>query len=245
MPRQLFSILLPLLLVLLSASAGAQVSAQPSALYLTPERGEADIALSNTTGTALQLHVAALDRTEADGVESGAGSCAAWCTLAPAELPLPSDGAVTLHVRVIPPGGLRDGEYHAVVLIRDDEDVLQRIPLHFRVGDVYSDVKLANVGVERSKEDVRFLLYLEQLGNAAYRGNLQMRIENDRRDTIYESADLVDVYGAKTLEYVLPAAKVRKGIYRLYLNFDSDREDLGAHAIPVLPKKFSVEISMS
>lgn len=231
--------------ILLCVPVNAQVSVRPAALYLTPERSDADIALSSASGTTMELRFAAASQAESAAAESGAGPCTDWCVLTPQELQLTPDRPATLHVRVTPPRGIPDGEYHTFVLIRENDVVRERIPVHFRVGEVYSDVKLANVGVERSKEDVRFQFYLRQLGNAAYRGILQLRIENDRKKTIFSSTDRVDVYGAKTLEYVLPAGKVRKGTYRLYLDFNSDREDLGEHAIPVLPKKFSVEISMS
>lgn len=241
-PRRLLTVLL---FTLLPVAAEAQVSVRPAAMYLTPERLEAEIALSNTAGTALRLRLAIVDRGNSSGRNSGAGSCASWCALSLPELQLLPDRSVVQRVLVIPPAGVPDGEYHALLLVEGEGGVQQRIPIHFRVGEVYSDVKLADVSVQRTKEDVRFLLHLEQLGNAAYRGNLQLRIENDAKKTIFESADRVDVYGAKTQEYVLPAAKARKGRYRLFLHFNSDREDLGELAIPVLPKKFIVEISMS
>ena len=231
--------------VLFSTAVHAQVSARPAVLYLTPERAETDITLSNTAGTSTRLRFTAVGQTGAAGEGSGAGSCADWCILSPTELQLAPDRSAIVHARFEPPHGLPDGEYHASILIRENDVIHERIAVHFRIGDVYSDVSLANVSVERSKEDVRFQLHLKQLGNAAYRGNLQLRIEDDRGKTIFTSTDRVDVYGMATLDYMLSAETVRKGTYRLFLNFDSDREDLGEHAIPVLPKKFSVKISMS
>jgi hypothetical protein len=218
---------------------------QPHVLFLDPLHAEGRIRITPGSEAGGPVRIFIESGTPEQAAGSAFASCAAWCSVDASELEAEAGLPHDVSLRVQPPADAAVGEYRAFVTVAGGTGDTVVIPLHFRIGDVYSDVKLANVGVERTTENVHFLLHLQQLGNAAYHGNLHIRIQDGKKRTVYESRDPVDVYGRGTLRYTLPASNVPKGKYTISLHFDSDREDLGEHAIPVLPKKFTVEIGMS
>ncbi|MBN1448178.1 MAG: hypothetical protein JXA28_09630 [Bacteroidetes bacterium] len=237
--------LMVLLLCFFPLLLPAQMVVQPFALFLDPLHAEGQIRIMTGPVAGGPLRISIESGTPEHGSTSTSASCAAWCSVDPEEFKATAGQEHTVSLRVQPPADAADGEYRAFISVVVEAGDTVVIPLHFRIGDVYSDVKLANVGVERTTEEVHFLLYLQQLGNAAYHGNLHITIQDGKSRAVFESRDPVDIYDRGTLRYTLPASKVPKGRYKIFLDFDSDRVDLGGHALPVLPKKFTVEIAMS
>ncbi|MDT8324129.1 MAG: hypothetical protein RRA94_08465 [Bacteroidota bacterium] len=237
-------LLLPFLLFsLFPLCLHAQLSVSPSWLYLDARRPAASLELRSSLAESASYDVTVRDR----GQGSGAASCRDWLRIDPKHLHLTPQSVETLYVAADMPAGVGDGEYVAELLfLRDDasggEEVV--VPVHVRVGEVYSDVKLAGAGAERKDGEVVFRFNLTQMGNAAYRGNLVLRLEDGKGREVHAQEGPVDVYGSGVEELVLPSADVPPGRYRVFMHFDSDRKDLGTRAIPVLSKKYTIDISM-
>jgi hypothetical protein len=242
------AVLFCVVLFLSAANALGQVDVSPHSLYLSPEHSAAEITITSTSDTPLDLILQARDH---EGSEAAALdlSCSSWVKLEPTSLRLPAKGSAVIHISIRSKGKSPDGEYHSLLAVSVADDtaasILKTIPLLFRIGEVYSDVKLAGVAVERSTEEVQFLFHLQQLGNAPYRGNLHLKIQDSKGRSILDTTRQIDIYGKGTVRQSLPAATATKGKYKVFMNFNSDRLDLGERAIPVLPKKFTVDISMS
>lgn len=239
---------LPLLLLALSVSSlRAQLSVQPAWLYLDAERPAATLELRNGAPAAASYAVT-LRGKNGDGTVA---SCREWLRTDTKVLRVPPNGSASLSVAAEVPAGVADGEYAADLIFTRDADAGADaareetiVPVHVRVGEVYSDVKLAGAGAERRERDVIFRFHLAQLGNAAYHGNLVLRLEDGKGREVHARKGTVDVYGKGTEELVLSSASVPPGRYRVFMHFDSDRTDLGARAIPVLPKKYTIDIRM-
>ncbi|PLX26318.1 MAG: hypothetical protein C0600_11050 [Ignavibacteria bacterium] len=238
--------------VLFVTPVAGQVQLSPHSLYLTKEFHSAEVTLTSSSNSAMtvELQVRAQDNSVSGELQY---SCASWITVTPSRVELPPAGRAVVRIDLKSPGNEKEAEYHArLVCIEADagspdggSPVAEPVAFYYRKGDVYSDVKLAGVSVERSDGEIHFLFTLEQLGNAAYRGNLALRIQNGKGKTILEKESTVDIYERGVVRESLPAERVPKGKYRIFLNFNSDRRDLGDRAIPVLPKKFTVDIGMS
>ncbi len=222
----------------------AQLVLQPTGLFLTAERLEGSITLESRFDRSVTAAISFRTKPDADD----GMSCASWLSTPARELALSPGAATQCAVSVRIPKATADGEYHADLVVRTDEKSADSreaiIPVHVRVGAVYSDVKLANVGAERTEQEVVFRFHLTQLGNAAYRGNLILRLENGSGREVHAENRTVDIYGKGTEELTLPSAKIPKGRYRVFMNFNSDRVDLGTLVLPVLPKKYTIDINM-
>lgn len=222
---------------------------EPAFIMLPSRGGEAKLLLRSSASTELSLRL----RIEAPSAaaSTGARSLAAMLTISESAVTLPPGASRTVVVRATLPPGTSDGEYVARIVIADASgdgaaDALPErgVPVRLRKGDVVADIKLGGFGAVRDGDEVRFSIDLTPLGNAGYRGNLHMDITTASGKSVKKLHRLVDVYEPERLVIPLKGGDIPPGRYKVRLNFDSDRPDLGAEAIPVLPKKYTVEINM-
>ncbi|MCB2203303.1 hypothetical protein KQI65_01035 [bacterium] len=228
------------LFLLLPFVTCAQLQVQPAyGLYLSTDRSSGTLQLRSTQATVYTVSV-----EDRDSLGRG-NSCHDWLKVQEDELTFAAQSAARLHVSATIPGGSSEGEYCSDIVLRpDDGSEALRIPIHVRVGEVYSDVKLTNAGAQRDEEAVTFMFELSQMGNAAYRGNCVLTIENGSGKEIHRQAGHVDVYGSSQQTVRLPSARVPKGRYTVRMAFDSERKDLGDKAIPVMPKNYKIVLTM-
>jgi len=233
-----------MLFLLLPLCLQAQLDTQPTGLFLTATQHEGSIRLQSHYDRPVVAAITFRTKPDADPGRS----CVSWLSPGANELTISPGATAQFSVSVRIPNKTADGEYHAdAVVLTDGEDAGAtgvHIPVHVRVGEVYSDVKLANVGAERMEQEVVFRFHLTQLGNAAYRGNLALRLENGSGREVHAQNRTVDIYGKGTVQLTLPSSQIPKGRYRVFMNFNSDRTDLGTQALPVLPKKYTIDINM-
>jgi hypothetical protein len=218
---------------------------QPAWLYFDASQPSASLQLRSASAEAASVTA----RVREKSGDVSAASCADWLRFDTGTVGIAPRAATTFAVTVDLPAGVTDGEYAADLVFSgsattDNEGDELIVPVHVRVGEVYSDVKLAGADAERKDGEVIFRFHLTQLGNAAYRGTLVLRLEDGKGREVHAREGPVDVYGKGIAKIVLPSASVPPGRYRVFMNFDSDREDLGTRAIPVLPKKYTIDISM-
>jgi hypothetical protein len=230
------------------------LAVEPAFLMLPSRGGEAKLLLRSSASTELSLRL----RIEAPSAaaSTGARSLASMLTISESTVTLAPGASRTIVVRATLPPGTQDGEYVARIVIADASGdgasgdgavgaLPERgVPVRLRKGDVVADIKLGGFGAVRDGDEVRFSIDLTPLGNAGYRGNLHMDITTASGKSVKKLHRLVDVYEPERLVIPLKGGDIPPGRYKVRLNFDSDRPDLGAEAIPVLPKKYTVEINM-
>ncbi|MFA6232760.1 MAG: hypothetical protein WC824_01060 [Bacteroidota bacterium] len=118
------------------------------------------------------------------------------------------------------------------------------IPIIYRKGDVAADVKLLNMSALRLKDQVQLFVDMQPLGNAAYVGNLLLDILDGKGRVYYSSRQELAVYDMHRRRFDIPGASLPPGRYKARIRFNTDREDMGKLALPVLPKEYTVEFIM-
>jgi hypothetical protein len=146
------------------------------------------------------------------------------------------------------PASAATGEYAARVRVQwnaaEDPGAERLVHVVLRKGDVYSDIKLGKFGAVRDGAEVRFTIDLIQLGNAGYCGNMHMNVLNANGTVLYALDQAIDVFTSAQLTITVPGSRLPAGRYRVTLGFDSDRPELGAAVIPVLPKNYTIDLSL-
>lgn len=241
---------LPLLALLVSLSLPATgmsqadstlLSIEPAFIVLSPKPGEAKLLLRSRAADELAVAL----RIEAAGAAAsgGAHSLAPMLTLEATTITLAPGTSRAVVVRASLPPGAADGEYVARIVV-GGVGAERSVPVRLRKGDVVADIKLGGFGAVRDGDEVRFSIDLTPLGNAGYHGNLNMAVTSASGKAVRKLHRLVDVYEPERLVIPMEGKDIPPGRYKVRLDFDSDRPDLGAEAIPVLPKKYTVEINM-
>jgi hypothetical protein len=230
-----------------SQASTAQLRVQPTGLFLNPDHPHGALQLQSEFSNDISVSLTAREKNP--DAASASANCSAWVTIDPGNISLPPHSSTTVPVSVRIPAEAAHGEYVADIIVAarpegDATPVETVVPLSVRIGAVYSDVKLANVGAERKDDYVIFRFTLSQLGNAPYRGNLKLRLENGKGREVHAETRTVDVYTKGIEELRLLSASIPKGRYRVFMNFDSDRKDLGDKVLLVLPKKYTIDINM-
>lgn len=245
--------LAPLLVLALSVSLAhsaigmpqadsALFAVEPAFVVLPSRGGEATLLLRSRAAEALALTLNV--EAPSAAASGGARSLAAALTLSESAMTLSPGQSRTVTVRATLPPGAPDGEYVAHVVVGGANGALRGVPVRLRKGDVVADIKLGGFGAVRDGDEVRFSIDLTPLGNAGYHGNLNMEITGASGRSVRKLHRLVDVDVPERLVIPMKGGDIPPGRYKVRLNFDSDRPDLGAEAIPVLPKKYTVEINM-
>lgn len=232
-----------------TAADSTLLAVEPAFIRFSSHGGEAKLLLRSC---AMQERSFGLSiEAPAADASGGAPSLAPMLTLSVSSVTLPPGASCTVVVSATLPPGMQDGEYVAHVVIVDNSGTgsdearpERRVPLRLRKGDVMADIKLGGFGAVRDGDEVRFSIDLKPLGNAVYHGNLHMEITGTTGKFSRTLHRLLDVYEPQRLVIPMKGGDIPPGRYKVRLNFDSDRTDLGEEAIPVLPKKYTVEIKM-
>ncbi|MBR9975797.1 MAG: hypothetical protein KFF77_09475 [Bacteroidetes bacterium] len=232
-----------------TAADSTLLAVEPVFIRFFSHGGEAKLLLRSCAMKELSfgLHIEA----PAADASGGARSLAPMLTLSVSSVTLSPGDSCTVVVSATLPPGTPDGEYVARIVIvdnsgtRGDETLPERrVPVRLRKGNVMADIKLGGFGAVRDGDEVRFSIDLQPLGNAVYHGNLHVEITGTAGKVSRKLHRLLDVYEPQRLVIPMKGGDIPPGRYKVFLNFVSDRLDLGDEAIPVLPKKYTVEINM-
>jgi hypothetical protein len=158
----------------------------------------------------------------------------------------------TVAVEALVPDTLMQGEYAGVVRVSwksavdggAETDIERVVRILLRIGDIYADVKLGKIGAVREEGEVRFAVDLLQLGNAGYRGNMRMEVKNAKGKIVHSLQRRIDVFESERIIVAIRSEAMPPGKYKAVLNFDAERPDLGADALLILPKKYTVDLNM-
>jgi hypothetical protein len=257
--RKIPQITVGLVLLFTGGTAPAQqadVRFSPASLYLIDSRQSMQITLTSTSAQSMELNLSVVygfeegndTGTKQQGSARYAKSCASWVRCQPSSLTLESGQSASIGISASPPSGLKDGEYWARVIVRRGEGasatVLAEVPLAYRKGDTYADVKLAGTKVVRDGETVQLMFDFQQLGNSAYHGNLALVVRNTKGKEILKEKMQISVYETSSKRFDIPGKSMPPGVYKATLNFDAERPDLGDAALLVLPKNYTVEFRL-
>lgn len=153
------------------------------------------------------------------------------------------------------PAALPQGEYWARIVVAwtageqqagaDSADGSSSvIGVVYRKGEAFADVKLVSAGGTRESDGVHFYVDLIPLGNAAYRGNMLVDIKNTRNKIVYTTHRPVDIYDRQRQVLDIKDKSMPPGRYKAIIRFNTEREDLGNEALPVLPKEYKIDFNM-
>ncbi len=182
-------------------------------------------------------------------------SCAPYIKLKEERFHLGSGQRHTVMFDAAMPASASQGEYWAQIVVTwSVQDAAspanptglpsKTVSLVYRKGNPLADIKLVNAGAERVEKTVRFHVDVALLGDAAYRGNVQVVITNAKRKTILTTSSMVDIYGNQRLTFDINGTSMPPGLYKAVVRFDTERTDLGNEVIPVLPKRYTIDFSM-
>lgn len=236
---------------MLSPVAIAEVVVGPLVIVLQESGGAGTLTLSSSESRDVSISLSIPSPAPST---SGAPSksLAPYLVLKERSILLHPGETRTVTVDASIPKNLTQGEYSAVVRVswktaadggaETESECFVRILL--RIGDIYADVKLGKIGAVREEGEVRFSLELLQLGNAGYRGNMGMVVMNAKGKIVHSLQRRVDVFESERIIEAIRSEVMPPGKYKVVLNFDAERPDLGADALLILPKKYTVELNM-
>lgn len=246
----------------------------PTAVYLSDKSRSGEITISSTSKSPVDVRLDlyfgyvmtdTLGKPQVFFDESDASnrkSCASWISINPKRFTLLPGETRTVRFIARPPSGLEDGEYWSRLSILAETgkeladggssklDASQQInvrtfvPISYRKGECFADIKLTNVVISRTAELVSFDALMAPLGNSAYIGNMSVTVRNASKKTLFSTRHELAVFIESKRRYGLPAKDMPPGKYTAIIVFDTDRPDLGEHALQVLPKTFTVEFQL-
>lgn len=240
-----------LLTLILTPVAIAEVMVDPSVIVLHENGGAAKLTLTSSESRDVSVSLSIVSPAQAAS-GAPAKSLAPYLLLKESSIVLRPAETRTVAVEASVPGNLTQGEYSAVVRVSwkagaDGGAEMEResfVRILLRKGDVYADIKLGKIGAVREEGEVRFAVDLLQLGNAGYRGNMRMEVMNAKGKIVHTLQRRIDVFEAERIIVAIRSEVMPPGKYRAVLNFDAERPDLGADALLVLPKKYTVDLNM-
>ncbi len=269
--RPVLLCVVPILLSFVAVSQPAGLSIQPGSVYMHDSNRSASISIGSSSSKSVQVSMAVAFGFNNPDLEGGTGtfidakdpgnpkSCAAWTSLDQTSITLEPGQTRCVRIEVTPPEGLKDGEYWASLILQDAQKTgsaqdgastvdtaanLGVVPIAYRKGDTYADVKLAKTDIVRNGNTVTFSIDLQALGNSAYHGNLKLLIRNAKGKDILSKKMRLSVYTLTRFDFEISGERMPPGIYKASLAFDGERPDLGDAALLILPKSYTVDFRL-
>ncbi len=252
----------------------ASIRVGPTAVYLSDKNRSGSITISSASSKSVDVRLDlyyGFIRSDPDGkIEvfidendvHNAKSCAAWVQINPKRFTLLPGETRTVRFIARPPNGLSNGEYWSRLAITSEEvdtrdaggdDVISAsqkynvrtiIPISYRKGEAFADVKLMNTVITRDAGIVLFNVDLQPLGNSAYLGNLTLSIRDSGGKEVFSIKVELAVFTMLRRRFDIPGSDMPPGLYKATIKFDTERPDLGADALLVLPKTYTVEFKL-
>lgn len=267
--RPALLVMFPLLLTRIAVSQAPTIRVSPSFLFLHEGSRSVVVTLTSLAPQAMDVSLLLVFGLP-DSYENGSvatrfdendtanpKSCAPWLRLEAAALTLKPGQPRTVRIDAAPPAGLKDGEYWSNLVLLSGESSgsaqttaletssrLAIVPIAYRKGDTYADVKLAGTNITRHEGIVKFSVDLQALGNSAYHGNLKLSIRSAKGKEVLSTKTMLSVFGLSKFSFDIPGKNMPPGTYKASLLFDADRPDLGDAALLILPKSYTVDFRL-
>jgi hypothetical protein len=259
------------LLALTTVTLSASIRVGPMAVYLSDKHRSGAVTISSvsphTIDVRLDLYYGFIRSDERGNVEifidetdaNNPRSCAAWIEMDPRRLTLLPGESRTVRFIARPPEGLGEGEYWSRLAVTSEErcesaatandavttrqkmNLRTIIPISYRKGEVFADIKLMNTVIGRQEGTVHFNVDMQPMGNAAYLGNMKLLIHDVKGKEVFSTAVELAVFTMFRRRFDIPSSRMPAGRYKATIVFDTERPDLGADVLPVLPKTYTVE----
>jgi fimbrial chaperone protein len=189
-----------------------------------------------------------------------------WVHFYPRRFVLQPGERQTVRIAVRPPSDLSFGEYWARPVIisnpvkhpvstaeAERSNVLRAglstqintvIALNYRHGDVYTGVEIAGFTENIDADDLSVRVDLTRRGNAAFLGNLILRIRDSNNRVIDELRRDVAVYYDLSRVFTFPRKNLRSGVYTAEVELNTDRQLTGGYILPARPVRKSVQVTI-
>ncbi len=193
--------------------------------------------VSNEQGTISMLYK--------DTVDVDDPSAAAWIRFYPQRLVLPPGAQQTIRFAVRPPAHVPDGEYWArpIIASRAVNSESENLPkvkdgitasigivyqtvisVNYRQGKVQTGVEIRDLQVRKGIGTLVVLADLARVGNAAYLGNMRVRLLNRRGTVVRETANEIAVYRTMRRRVEVAIGNLPAGSYTIELELNTNRQ---------------------
>lgn len=189
-----------------------------------------------------------------------------WVFFYPRRFILQPGERQTVRIAVRPPADLSVGEYWARPVIistpvkrpapaaeAGKSDVLRAglstqintvIALNYRHGNVNTGVEIAGFTESVEEDDLSVRVDMTRKGNAAFLGNLILRIRDSNNRVVDEARRDVAVYYDLTRVFTFPRKDLQSGIYTAEVELNTDRRLTGGSILPATPVRKFVRIKV-
>lgn len=259
------------LLVCSSNALFASIRIGPTAVYLSDRNKSGVISISSVATSPVDVRLDLyygyitsdstgspqifVDEKDLDNPKS----CVRWISINPKRFTLLPGETRTVRFIARPPDGLADGEYWSRLVVTSEErrdlgnggdkvisavqqmNVRTIIPISYRRGESYADIKLLNVKIDRKPDVVHLDVDMMPVGNAAYTGNMTIVVRDAQKREIYSKKFEIAVFSTFRRRVSIPASTMSAGTYTAVISYDTDRPDMGENILHVLPKTYTVE----
>jgi hypothetical protein len=119
------------------------------------------------------------------------------------------------------------------------------IALNYRKGKVSTGVNFENVTCTYDESRLTIFAKLKREGNAAYIGNIIVKVADDKGKTIKEVKQEISVYFSLNKRIIIDTGKLQKGNYSINVQLNTDREETGGKILKgnTSEKKITVNIN--
>jgi hypothetical protein len=191
-----------------------------------------------------------------DSISEKEPSAIKWVRLYPRRFVLQPGESQTVRIVARPPSGLVDGEYWArpsvlskpspgeqvssnhgsnEISVNIGLEIKVFISLNYRKGKVNTGVTISDLLVNIGNNKLILLTSVKREGNAAYLGNIVMRLRNKAGEVIREILQDIAVYYSLMKKIELDVKGLQSGSYTVEVELNTRREEQGGIILPSAP----------
>ena len=257
--------ILVVLIVASLASAVAQISVAPPALFMTPANRFGTFIVENKTDEPQEISIAfrfgypASDSAGqmimqyADTAAERNYSLDSWIRGFPRKFVLPAGAQQVVRMSVQPPQDLPDGVYWSRIVTGAQAQtkridtvqsgittqiniVFQQITtVLYSKGTLTTDVDVKDANIQLDSASVRLVWRTEKTGNAPYFGTITAVVHDEEGAVIDEAKETVGIYFSMNKFARFDRSKFKQGKYMAEITFNTDRTDIPANQVVQLP----------
>jgi hypothetical protein len=257
--------LLVVLIVSSFASAAAQVSVSPPALFMTTANRFGTFIVENKSDEPQEISIAfrfgypasdsagQMSMQYADTTAERNYSLGPWSKGFPRRFVLPSGAQQIVRMSVQPPQDLPDGVYWSRIVtgaqaqakrvdtvssgITTQISILfeQITTVLYSKGAVTTSIEVKDPTLQLDSASVRLLWRTEKSGTAPYFGTITSVVRDEEGTVVDEAKETVGIYFSMNKFARFDRSKLKPGKYMAEITFKTDRTDIPANQIVQLP----------
>lgn len=232
----------------------AQVHIAPVALYMDESNRTGRMVLLNSSSEPVDVSIDMIFGYPAsddngrifmeypDPIPDEEPSAAEWIRAYPRNLTLPAGERQTIRFAARPPADLQEGEYWIRPTITtspvpqdmnsENEKISARInmsrqmvlSLNYRHKNAHTGVTIENASAEINDSELQLTVRSQRTGNAAFLGNIAVRIRAEDKRLVKELQREIAVYHSLTRRFEFGLEDLPQGVYYAEIELNTDRE---------------------